>query len=90
MRVWVLENAAVSHEIRKQAEGHEGESKPTRAALACRTLSDETHWLDVFNRYEARFDHQFSRAMKHFYEQRARRKKMGTMAEEPNWEPEEQ
>jgi hypothetical protein len=89
MRVWVLENAAVSHEIRKQAEAHEGESQPTRAALAYRTLNDETHWLDVFNRYEARFDHQFTRSMQLFYEQRARPKKAGHLAEEQNWEPDE-
>jgi hypothetical protein len=89
MRVWVFEYAAVYHEIRKQAGAHEGESQPTRAALAYRTLSDETHWLDLFNRYEVRFDHQFARSMQRFYQQRARRKKAGYLAEEKNWEPEE-
>ena len=87
MRLWVLENAAVSHEIRKQAGSHDGESKPTRAALAYRTLSDSTHWLDLFNRYEARFDRQFSRSLQLFYAQRARRKKGLPVPEEQDWMP---
>jgi hypothetical protein len=75
MRVWTLENAAVSHEIRRQAATNGRENMPTQAALAYRTLSDDTRWLDVFNRYEARFDRQLSRAIQRFNEVRASRKK---------------
>jgi hypothetical protein len=75
MRIWILENSALAHEIRKQAAANEQENKPTQAALAYRTLSDDTRWLDVFNRYEARFDRQLSRAIQRFNEVRARRGK---------------
>jgi len=75
MRVWILENSAVSHEIRKQAAVNGSENMPTQAALAYRTLSDESRWLDVFNRYEARFDRQLNRAIQRFNEVRASRKK---------------
>lgn len=75
MRVWVLENAAVSHEIRRQSGQTEAETRPTRAALAYRALTDETRWLDVFSRYEARFDRQFSRSLQRLNEIRALRQK---------------
>jgi len=75
MRIWVLENAAVSHEIRRQTGQYEAENRPTRAALAYRTLTDETRWLDVFNRYESRFDRQFSRSLQRLNELRASRQK---------------
>jgi hypothetical protein len=48
---------------------------PTQAALAYRTLSDESRWLDVFSRYEVRFDRQLSRAIQRFNEVRAARKR---------------
>lgn len=73
MRIWLLENAAVSHEIRRQTGLNEAENRPTRAALAYRALTDETRWLDVFNRYEARFDRQFSRSLQRLNELRASR-----------------
>ena len=58
---------------------------PTRAALAYRTLSDQSRWLDVFNRYEARFDRQLSRAIQRFHEVRAsRKKKKVILPDEPN------
>jgi hypothetical protein len=75
MRIWVLETSALSHEIRNKADLNQHENKPTQAALAYRSLSDGTRWLDVFNRYEARFDRQLSRAIQRFDEVRARRKK---------------
>jgi hypothetical protein len=49
MRIWILENSAVVHEIRKQAGANALENMPTQAALAYRTLSDDSRWLDVFN-----------------------------------------
>jgi len=80
MRIWVLENAAVAHQIRKQARANESESKPTQAALAYRVLSDESHWLDALNRYETRFDRQFSRCLQRLNELRARRDKVASEA----------
>jgi len=41
MRIWILENSAVAHEIRKQAVANELGNKPTQAALAYRTLTDD-------------------------------------------------
>jgi hypothetical protein len=64
MRLWILESANMSHEIRRQALLHEFESKPTRAALAFRHLCDESHSLELINRYETRFNRQFIRAHK--------------------------
>lgn len=84
MRVWTLENSAVAYEIRKHASINESENLPTQAALAYRTLSDQSRWLDVFNRYEARFDRQLSRAIQRFHEVRARREKKTKMRYEPN------
>ena len=75
MRVWILENSAIAHEMRKQAEANALENMPTQAVLAHRALSDHSRQLDVFNRYEARFDRQLSRAIQRFDEVRARRKK---------------
>jgi hypothetical protein len=41
MRIWILENSAVVHEIRRQAVANELGNKPTEAALAYRTLTDD-------------------------------------------------
>jgi len=85
MRIWILENSAVAHEIRQLAAANGLENKPTQAALAYRTLSDNSRWLDVFNRYEARFDRQLSRALQRLNEVRARRKsKKVIFPNEPN------
>ena len=89
MRVWILENSAVCHEIRKQAEANALENMPTQAALAYRTLSDQSRWLDVFNRYEARFDRQLSRAIQRFKRGPCQPKKEKVIfPNEPNSEPE--
>src|ERR1022692_5307857 len=85
MRVWILENSAIAHEMRKQAEANALENMPTQAVLAHRALSDHLARLYPHNmvdvdeatgqRYEARFDRQLSRAIQRFDEVRARRKK---------------
>jgi hypothetical protein len=62
IRLWELESANMSYEIRKQAHAHESETKRTRAALAFRALSDESHSLELMNRYETRFARQFIRS----------------------------
>jgi hypothetical protein len=71
MRLWVMEKSALNHEMRKQAAANQREDKPTRAALAHRTLTDETRSLENLSRYETRFDRQFSRALLRFNELRA-------------------
>ena len=62
IRLWELESANMGYEIRKQAQIHESETKRTRAALAFRSLSDESHSLELMNRYETRFARQFIRS----------------------------
>ena len=85
MRIWILENSAVAHQMRKDAVANELENQPTQAALAYGTLSDHSRRLDVFNRYEARFDRQLSRAIQRFDEVRNRRqKKKVIFPNEPN------
>jgi hypothetical protein len=62
IRLWELESANMGYEIRKQAHAHESETKRTRAALAFRSLSDESRSLELMNRYETRFARQFIRS----------------------------
>jgi hypothetical protein len=62
IRLWELESANMGYEIRKQAELHESETKRTRAALAFRSLSDQSSSLELMNRYETRFARQFIRS----------------------------
>ena len=84
MRVWILENSAVSHEIRKHAVANELENHPTQASLAYRTLPRDTRGIDIFSRYETRYDRQLSRALQRFNELRARREKKVNLPSEPN------
>src|ERR1022692_1852190 len=49
MRIWIIENSAVAHQMRKEAVANELENQPTKAALAYGTLSDHSRRLDVFN-----------------------------------------
>ena len=73
IRMWVLETARMSHEIRNQAIVNENESKATRAALAFGALSDHSNVLELMNRYETRFDRQYSRCLQRLRELRSRR-----------------
>jgi len=75
MRLWVYESAALSHEMRKNALANESESKATLGSLAFRTLSDEIASLDNLNRYETRFDRQYSRCLQRLRELQADREK---------------
>jgi hypothetical protein len=97
MRLWVLESAGMGHEIRRQLHMHESETEPVRAALALRTLSDESRSLDLMNRYETRFDRQFARAHRCLIDLRRERilplepnkslKTEESIPKEPGWEP---
>jgi hypothetical protein len=84
MRIWILENSAVSHEIRKHAVANELENQPTQASFAYRTLSADVRGLDIFSRYETRYDRQLSRAIQRFNEILSRREKKLFSPNEPN------
>ena len=82
MRLWIIEKSLMDHEIRKQnaaaesGTGPDAESQvdiPTRASLAFRALCDQSHALQLINRYEARLDRQYAYAIQQFFETRQRR-----------------
>ncbi len=61
IRIWGMETAGLNHQIAKQ---HDPADSRTRAALAFRDLSDQSRSLELINRYEARYDRQFTRALR--------------------------
>jgi len=66
MRLWGMEQAGMTEEMQKQAlrAGNEetaNRDAPTRSAIAFRTLCDHSRSLDIFNRYETRFERQYLR-----------------------------
>jgi hypothetical protein len=68
MRLWGMEKAGIAYEIQKQESAVDSEDTmnrdaPTRAALAFRVLSDHSRSLELMNRYESRYDRQYSRAL---------------------------
>lgn len=73
MRLWSMEKAGLDHEIRKQADSLPEENAPTRTALAFRTLCDQSRSLDLINRYETRYDRQFSRAIQRLGDLRSKK-----------------
>ena len=79
MRIWGMEKAAMEHEMRRQGEIPNSialdpaEDAATRAAIAFRTLSDDSRSLELINRYESRYDRQYLRAHRRFLEVHDRR-----------------
>jgi hypothetical protein len=85
MRIWGMEKAGMEHEMRRQFEmsnstasdpsgdGDASSVAATRAALAFRTLSDDSRSLELINRYDSRYDRQYYRAHRRFVETRDRR-----------------
>jgi len=79
MRIWGMEKAAMEHEMRRQGEIANStaldpaERAATRAAIAFRTLSDDSRSIELINRYESRFDRQYLRAHRRFLDVRDRR-----------------
>lgn len=61
LRLWAIESSTMKIEMDK----HDRATKDpaTRAALAFRTLGDESRSLDLINRYETRFDRQYGRSL---------------------------
>lgn len=60
MRLWAMEKAGLAHQIALQPEPVD---PVTKAALAFRTLSDQSRSLELLNRYETRYDRQFNRCV---------------------------
>ena len=71
-RVWTMETAHLSHEIRRQSDSEiTSQDAATRASLALESISGRSRVLDLLNRYEARFDRAYYRAKKKLRETRA-------------------
>jgi hypothetical protein len=89
MRIWGMEKAGMEHEMRRQAEISNSaaldpaEYAATRAAIAFRTLSDDSRSLELINRYESRYDRQYYRAHRRFVETRDRRTPPSVPAPQP-------
>lgn len=61
MRLWGMEKAGLQFEMGKQdPTAHDG---PTSAAMAFRALCNDGRSIDLLNRYETRYDRQYSRAL---------------------------
>ena len=61
LRLWAIESSSLKIEMDKHDPA--ANSPSIRAALAFRTLADESHSLDLLNRYETRFDRQYARSL---------------------------
>ncbi len=67
LRIWALENVGHSEEIRRLiADSPEMASKDPaeRAWWAMREIMKKSNILDLMNRYETRFDRQYTRALR--------------------------
>jgi hypothetical protein len=79
MRIWGMEKASMEHEMHRQSAPSNSaaldpsEQAATRAAIAFRTLSDDSRSLELINRYESRYDRQYLRAHRRFLEVHDRR-----------------
>jgi hypothetical protein len=85
LRILCLEKEQITNEIRKQeaaaltnltSNGDATEVSPIRyTALAFRAMSDESRAQELLNRYEARYDRQYQRALNGLRAHRADRRK---------------
>ncbi len=71
-RIWTLETAGLNHQMR-HPKYREAEDYPTQQFIAFRTLTDDTRTLELFSRYEARYDRQFRMSLATFLSLRAKR-----------------
>ena len=69
LRLWAIERSSLKDEMDKHDPAANDPS--TRAARAFRTLSDESHSLDLLNRYETRIDRQYFRSLNSLLKRRA-------------------
>jgi hypothetical protein len=75
-RIWAIEKASLDHEMRTQAGLRQSSARmegATPAALAFKSLSDNSRSLDLMNRYEARYERQYFRAHRRLLEVQDRR-----------------
>jgi hypothetical protein len=86
-RVWTLETAGLASEMRRPRY-IEGEDPETQAFAAFRTLTDDSHALELLNRYEARFERQFRASLTAFLNLRAKRRTVAKQDEHANQAPE--
>jgi hypothetical protein len=63
LRLWSLETAGMSYQIRQHADAHLQETAATRASLALRHYGEGGLQQELLSRYETRFDRQFHRAV---------------------------
>jgi hypothetical protein len=61
MRIWAVERATLATAM--EAYDPQSTDPATRAALAFRSLADDSRTLDLLNRYETRFERQFARSL---------------------------
>jgi hypothetical protein len=84
MRIHGLEKAGMDYEMRRQSEmSSSTENSATRAAIAFRTLSDDSRSLELISRYDTRYDRQYYRAHRCFIETRDRRTPASAQAPQP-------
>jgi hypothetical protein len=71
-RIWAMESARVSEEIRNQSANQELAAKTpvVRAVLAFETVIDRSTCLNALNRYEVRFDRIYTRCKRELRESR--------------------
>jgi hypothetical protein len=71
-RLWGVESTTISEEMRKQEGDPASSSLPPaiRAALAMRSLSDKTDFVNKMARYETALNREFARALKQLQENR--------------------
>lgn len=73
LRIWALDTAGMSYEIRQHLDHNDEQDAPTRAALALSVAGDMRSQQELMSRYEARFDRQFHRSYQRLAEIRAAR-----------------
>ena len=76
MRTWSVQKTDFDIEISRQDPG----PAPVRAALAFRSLTDESRSLDVAHRYETTYERQFSRALRDLITLRSSRPRTNNLA----------
>ena len=85
-RVWALETAGLSNEIRRP-RFREGEDYETQTFVAFRTLTDDSRALELLNRYDTRFERQFRAALTAFLTLRAKRRTEDKTNQPPDSDP---
>jgi hypothetical protein len=70
LRLWSIERSSLKIEMDKHDSAEDSPS--IRAAMAFRTLSDDSRSLDLLNRYETRYDRQITRSLNMLHKLQAR------------------